>query len=255
LPAAAALLAALLGAAPAPGTAQPRSGYADMGAATQALQRDDTQNPAFLWVEIGRTAWRTPAGTSGKSCRDCHGALEDGALRGLAARLPAWDARAGRVSALDQRIRACSVERQGRAAPPSWESEELLALEAVIGLQSRGLPIVPDDAPAARAAAARGERLFQRRIGQLDLACAQCHDAAAGRRLGGQTISQGHPSGYPIYRLEWQALGSLKRRLRACMAAVRAEPYAFDAAELLELETYLKRRAAGLPVETPAVRP
>ena len=36
----------------------------------------------------------------------------------------------------------------------------------------------------------------------------------AGQKLAAVTIPQGHPTGYPIYRLEWQTLGSLKRRLR-----------------------------------------
>ena len=51
----------------------------------------------------------------------------------------------------------------------------------------------------------------------------------AGRRLGGSPIPQAHPTGYPIYRLEWQGLGSLQRRLRDCMTGVRAEPFAWGA--------------------------
>ena len=68
-------------------------------------------------------------------------------------------------------------------------------------------------------------------------------------------IPQGHPTGYPIYRLEWQALGSLQRRLRGCVVGVRAEPWAAGAPEWLALEAFLAQRAAGMPVETPAVRP
>ena len=77
----------------------------------------------------------------------------------------------------------------------------------------------------------------------------------AGKRLGAAVIPQGHATGYPIYRLEWQALGSLQRRLRNCMSGVRAEPYAYDAVELIELELHLMQRARGMPLETPAVRP
>ena len=101
----------------------------------------------------------------------------------------------------------------------------------------------------------RGEKLYRQRIGQLDLSCAQCHDERAGGRLAGAVIPQAHPTGYPIYRLEWQGLGSLQRRLRGCIAGVRAEPFAYGAIELTELELYLARRAAGMKIETPAVRP
>ena len=106
-----------------------------------------------------------------------------------------------------------------------------------------------------QAALAQGGQLYRQGLGQLDLSCAQCHDSLAGRRLGGSTIPQAHPTGYPIYRLEWQAVGSLQRRLRHCMSGVRAEPYAYGSDELTALELFLMNRAAGLALETPAVRP
>ena len=34
------------------------------------------------------------------------------------------------------------------------------------------------------------------------------------------------PMAIPEYRLEWQAMGSLDRRIRNCMVGVRAEPFA-----------------------------
>jgi len=45
------------------------------------------------------------------------------------------------------------------------------------------------------------------------------------------------------------------RRIRNCMVGLRAEPFADDALDLVELELYLGARANGLHVETPAVRP
>jgi sulfur-oxidizing protein SoxA len=97
--------------------------------------------------------------------------------------------------------------------------------------------------------------LYVRRIGQLNLSCAQCHDQQAGKRLAGSTIPQAHAAAYPIYRLEWQAMGSLQRRLRNCMSGVRAEVPAFGAQELVDLEAWLAVRDKGMKVETPGVRP
>ena len=68
-------------------------------------------------------------------------------------------------------------------------------------------------------------------------------------------IPQGHPTGYPIYRLEWRGMGSLQRRLRGCLTGVRAEPFAADSDEFTALELFLMQRAAGMPVEAPTVRP
>ena len=93
------------------------------------------------------------------------------------------------------------------------------------------------------------------RQGQLNLACANCHDDNWDKRLAGSAITQGHPTGYPIYRLEWQTLGSLQRRLRGCITGIRAQAYDYGAPELVELELYLMSRAKGMPIETPAVRP
>jgi sulfur-oxidizing protein SoxA len=68
-------------------------------------------------------------------------------------------------------------------------------------------------------------------------------------------VTQALPTGYPIYRLEWQSVGSLQRRLRNCITGMRALNYDFGAPELVELELYLMSRARGMPIETPAVRP
>lgn len=229
-----------------------RSGLAYMTPATQALQRDDTQNPGMLWVQDGAALWSRAAGKSGRSCADCHGDASR-SMRGVATRYPRLDASLGRPVDLGERIAQCRV-RQGVTPPPA-ESQERLSLQAYVAHQSRGLPIAPDDDPRLAPFRERGRQLFERRIGQLNLACAQCHDQLAGARLGGSTIPQGHPSGYPIYRLEWQSLGSLQRRLRNCMIGVRAEPHAYGAVELIELELHLMQRARGMLLETPAVRP
>ena len=101
----------------------------------------------------------------------------------------------------------------------------------------------------------KGRALFEQRQGQINLSCAECHDDNWGKSLAGAPIPQAHPTGYPLYRLEWQSLGSLQRRLRNCIAGLRAEPYAFGSEESIALETYIMWRARGMKLESPAVRP
>jgi sulfur-oxidizing protein SoxA len=230
-----------------------KSGAEFMSPATQAMQRDDSQNPAMLWVADGETLWRAKAGGAGRSCADCHGDAAK-SMRGVAARFPAFDTAAGRVLTLSQRIRQCQATRQ-QAAPWRAESRDLLALESYVALQSRGLPVSPPADARLAAPTERGRQLFMLRQGQLNLSCAQCHDDNWGHKLGGSPIPQGHANAYPIYRLEWQELGSLQRRLRNCIAGVRAEVPAYDAQELVELELYLAARAKGMVMESPGVRP
>lgn len=221
-----------------------RSGLDDMSPSTQALQRDDTQNPAMLWVADGEQRFAA-------DCTRCHGPTS---MRGVAARYPAWDAASGKPVTLAARINLCRT-RHVHAPALAPESDGLLALEAYVALQSRGQPVVPDGTPALRPFRAQGERLYRQRFGQLDFSCALCHDDNAGSRLAGAPIPQAHPTGYPIYRLEWQGMGSLQRRLRNCMSGVRAEPFGYGSDEFTAIELYLKQRAAGMAVESPAVRP
>jgi L-cysteine S-thiosulfotransferase len=225
-----------------------RSGLEDMSAAVQTLQRDDTQNPGMLWVAEGAARWSGDSGSP--SCARCHG-IAAVTMRGVAARHPAWDPRRQRVLTLAQRIDACQREHLGG----SMGADAVLALTTFVAHQSRGQPIQPPRHEALDRLADVGLRLWQQPLGQLGLSCSQCHDAAAGRRLAGSTIPQAHPTGYPIYRLEWQGIGGLTRRLRTCMVGVRAEPFAPDAMEWVALEVFLMRRAAGMPLETPGVRP
>ncbi|MEP7294822.1 MAG: sulfur oxidation c-type cytochrome SoxA [Burkholderiales bacterium] len=223
-----------------------RSGFDDMSPQIQAMQRDDASNPGMLWVQDGEAMWK-------RDCAACH---RDAAtsMRGVAARYPAFDATLNKPVTLGQRINQCRVVHQ-KTTPLAPESDALLGIESHVAMQSRGMPLAPPIDPRLQPFRERGEQLFRRRMGQLDFACTQCHDDHAGQRLGGSTIPQAHPTGYPQYRLEWQGMASLQRRLRSCMNGVRAEPFADDALEFTELELYLKQRASGMRLEAPAVRP
>ncbi|HSW03002.1 sulfur oxidation c-type cytochrome SoxA [Aquabacterium sp.] len=236
--------------------AQPRrSGYDDMSPALQAMQRDETQNPAMLWVREGEALW-SQAAANGRSCAGCHAgdAAPGGSLQGVAARYPRYDTGRQRPLTLAARIDQCRQQHQ-QAAPQATDGPQVLALTAALTWQSRGLPLAPDSDARLDAWQQRGRQLFQQRFGQLNLACTHCHEQRAGQRLGGALIPQAHPTGVPSYRLEWQDLGSLQRRLRSCLVGVRAEPFAPGADEWLALEVFLVRRAAGMAVEGAAVRP
>jgi len=92
------------------------------------------------------------------------------------------------------------------------------------------------------------------RQGQLNLSCAICHDDNAGKKLAGVTIPEAHPTGYPIYRLEWQTLGSLKRRLRNCLVGIRAEAGPTTRG-ICHARTLPHGPGKGMPLEAPGVRP
>ena len=220
-----------------------------MSRETRTMQDDEATGPALFSLLDGEALWNRKEGPAGASCASCHG---EASMRGVAARYP--KVKSGRLVNLEQQINACRTERQ-KAAAWAYESRELLALAVFVGRQSRGMPIDIKSDPATAPFLAAGRASFNRRQGQLNLSCAQCHDDNWGKRLAGSVIPQAHPTGYPIYRLEWQAVGSLERRLRGCLYGIRAESPPYGAPELVELELFLMWRANGMRLETPAVRP
>jgi len=229
--------------------AERRSGYEFMSRESRAMQDDETTNPALFSLMDGEALWNRKEGE--RSCASCHGDAAQ-SMKGVAARYPA--VAHGKPINLEQRINACRTEQQ-RAPAFAYESKELVALTTYVARQSRGMPIAVEATDATRPQIEAGRALYQRRQGQLNLSCSQCHDDNWGRLLAGSPIPQGHPTGYPIYRLEWQGMGSLERRLRNCMIGTRAEPYAYGSLEMVQLELYLMWRARGMKLETPAVRP
>lgn len=230
-----------------------RSGFETMGGATQAMQNRDSDNPAWFAVEEGARLYTQPAGTQRRSCAGCHGDARE-SLRVAVPLYPRFDETTSAPIDLSSRIEACRVRHQ-QAEPWSPEDTRRLALQAYLGSLARGLPLRPDPDPRLQSARARGQERFNQRIGQLGLSCADCHDRHWGQRLGGSMIPQGHPNAYPLWRLQWQAIGSLQRRVRACLTGVRAEPWGLAESAWVELELFLHWRGAGLSVETPGVRP
>ena len=220
------------------------SGLAFQTAETRALQNDEFANPGLLWVDRGQAAWD-------ESCRDCHG--DASAMKNVATRYPAYDPASARLINLTQKISRCRTGKSG-FEKAAYESDELIALTALVTHQSRGQPFQADVSGSAKPFFEAGSAYFYARKGQMNLACHHCHEQNVGRMLRGDRLSQGQITGYPTYRFEWQSMGSLHRRLRACNAGIRAEPFDYGAPEYVNLELYLAWRAADLPIEAPAVR-
>ncbi|MEM7522624.1 MAG: sulfur oxidation c-type cytochrome SoxA, partial [Pseudomonadota bacterium] len=165
------------------------SGWRYRSDETQSLQTDDFENPAMVAVEYGEELWETPAGAENKSCADCHGDVSE--LAGLRAVMPKWSDEAGKPQALEQWINHSITTHQG-ADPWKWESAEMLAMTALIGLQSRGMPMAPETGGRMQEWQDKGETLYYTRVGQLDMACNQCHEDNNGQMIRADHLSQGN---------------------------------------------------------------
>ena len=228
-----------------------QSSYELMSSENKAMQDDPSLNPALFWVAEGESLWQAKSGAKNVACTSCHGDAKK-SMRGVATQFPKMIR--GKLQTLEGQINQCRTTAQG-APVLAYENKELLALTAYVATQSKGMPITVKETVGNKAELEKGRRWFNERMGQLNLSCAQCHEDRAGLKLGGSLIPQGHPNAYPIYRLEWQTLGSLQRRLRNCMSGVRAQQFEYGSPEMAQLELFLMWRARGMPLETPGVRP
>lgn len=229
------------------------SGWRYRSSETQSLQMDDFDNPAFTAVETGEELWNTVEGSEGKSCSSCHNDATE-SMVGVRAKMPRWSDAIDKPHTMETQINACRDEQMGADAW-KWESTEMLAMTSYVGLQSRGMPAAVDlEQGKMQEWNDKGKDLYYTRVGQLNLSCANCHEANNGKMIRADHLSQGQINGFPTYRLKWSGLGSIHRRFKGCMDNIRAKPFKRGSDEFIALEVYAASRGNGLSIETPAVR-
>lgn len=218
---------------------------------TQAMQMDDFDNPGMLLVDAAAADWATVEGAAGESCQSCHG--DPSSMAGVRPAMPRYNEAAGDLWSLEEYINNCRTERM-QAEALGWDSGEMKNMTALIALQSRGMPVnVAIDGPAAPYWE-QGRDIYYTRFGQLELACANCHEDNYGNYIRADHLSQGQINGFPAYRLNTSGLVSIHNRFRGCIRDTRAETFAVGSPEFKALELYVASRGNGLSVEGPSVR-
>ncbi|MDR9393126.1 sulfur oxidation c-type cytochrome SoxA [Roseovarius sp. SYSU LYC5161] len=219
---------------------------------TQALQMDDFDNSGMIFADEGRAQWNEVAGSEGKSCASCHGTPEE-SMPGVRATYPKWDEEAGEVQTVAMQVNDCRENNMG-AEPYKYAGTEMANIEAVIAMQSRGMPVdVTIDGPASDMWE-KGKELYYTRTGQLELSCANCHEDNYGNMIRADHLSQGQINGFPVYRLKNAKLNTVHSRFKGCVRDTRAETYKPGSEEFVALELYVASRGNGLSVEGPSVR-
>ncbi len=127
------------------------SGYTYATKATQAIQDDDLANPAYLWVDEGEDLWNKVDGKAGKSCANCHvdnpgnmiraNLLTEGQSNGF----PTYRLKWQKLGSIHRRFRGCN--KQVRAKPYGYGSDEYVNLELYVAWRGRGLSV---ETPAVR---------------------------------------------------------------------------------------------------------
>ncbi|MHA6263789.1 sulfur oxidation c-type cytochrome SoxA [Arenibacterium sp. CAU 1754] len=228
------------------------SGWVYRSDETQVLQMDDFDNPGMIFVDQAMEEWSKVDGSEGKSCASCHEDVET-SMKGVRAVYPKWNESAGEVRTLVNQINDC---RENQMGAEKWKNTggKIVAMEALISLQSRGMPVnVAIDGPV-QATWEKGKELYYTRTGQLELSCANCHEDNYGNMIRADHLSQGQINGFPVYRLKNTKLNTAHARFKGCVRDTRAETYNPGSDEFIALELYVASRGNGLSVEAPSVR-
>ncbi|MBK0329106.1 sulfur oxidation c-type cytochrome SoxA [Rhodobacteraceae bacterium F11138] len=229
-----------------------RSGWTFRTSETQVLQMDDFDNPGMIFVDQALDQWNTVEGSAGKSCASCHDDVES-SMAGVRAVYPKWNEEAEEVRTLVMQINDCRENQMG-AEPLKYTSGKMTAMEALISVQSRGMPVdVAIDGPA-QSTWERGKDIYYTRFGQLDLSCANCHEDNYDNMIRADHLSQGQINGFPVYRLKNTKLNNAHARFKGCIRDTRAETFKPGSDEFVALELYVASRGNGLSVEAPSVR-
>jgi sulfur-oxidizing protein SoxA len=229
-----------------------RSGWTFRTEETQALQMDDFDNPGMIFVDQALDAWETVEGSAGNACASCHEDVET-SMKGVRAVYPKWNESAGELRTLAMQINDCRENQMG-AEPYGYTSNDMTAMEALISVQSRGMPVnVAIDGPAAPYWE-QGKEIYYTRFGQLELSCANCHEDNYDNMIRADHLSQGQINGFPVYRLKNAKLNQVQDRFKGCVRDTRGETFTPGGPEFIALELYVASRGNGLSVEGPSVR-
>ena len=217
----------------------------------QALQKNDIDNPAMPFVNQAANSFETIDGNADKSCASCHENVES--FKGLQASMPRVEPESGKLVVMEDQINKCRTERM-EAEAWEWSGADMQRMIALIGLQSRGMPMNVAIDGAAAPFWEFGKKMYYTRQGQLEFSCANCHEDNYGKTFGASHVSQGMFNGFPIFQTNNSGFDSRHSRLSGCIRLARAETFAEGSQEYRALELYVTSRGNGLSVETPAVR-
>lgn len=228
---------------------------------------DPTANPGMAQTEDVALPMWSKAGSKGKSCADCHGPVSAPdatrsigvikSMEGVGARYPKWQPQHQRMMSVEDYLAVHAPDTTGHTLPT--QGQENMAMSILVKMQSNGMPYQIDLRDRqVKAAIARGEELFNRRVGQRGQSCANCHtDRGGGNKfLGGRFLADVEKDAmvnHPYFRTAWQRLIDIRVRFQWCMTPLLTNMLPGDAPEYADLETFLisKQTQRGDKVQVP----
>jgi sulfur-oxidizing protein SoxA len=214
---------------------------------------DPIENPGMWAADKAQELWNQ-MGAAGKSCQSCHTDAKE-AFKTWAASMPKWEPRLNKVLGVEEFITRHAKATTGA----NWlmETDENRAMSVYLHYLANGAPIKVDTtSPEAKAAIERGKVLSARKVGQLNMACTDCHGKVANHWIRGQWL--GEPKGqydhFPTWRTSLLAIWDIRQRFQWCQVNIRADELPPDAKEYGDLELYLASQNEGQKLSVPGIR-
>lgn len=178
-------------------------------------------------------------------------------LNGLAAGYPKHDAALGRIVTVEGRIEHCAKSVLGEDIRQGSPSNNKIAV--YFKSLSAGIPIKVNIGDGkVMEAYRRGERLFYKKTGQLNFACASCHvpGSIMGHKLRGETPTSpfADAAHYPTYRTPVGALESIQERFARCLGQMRTVQLKPGDPAYVDLEVFMTVLSNDYPVSVPSAR-
>lgn len=216
---------------------------------------DPFVNNAMEGVERAKVLWEK-AGPNGKSCASCHKAPEK-EFKAWATSMPKYEPRLKKVLGVEE-----FITRHARATTGNnWlmQTPENMDMGIYLHHLANGSAFnVDTKSKEAKAAIERGNKLFERKIGQLNFACLDCHspERGANKWIRGQYLGElkGQVDHFPLWRTSRGEIWDIRKRLQWCNVAVRANELPPDAPEYGDLELALTAMSNGIKLSAPGIR-
>ena len=201
-------------------------------------------------IDRGKLLWETPF-RNGRRYEDC---FSDGGA-GAAATYPRFDDARAKVVTFEMALNDCRTSH-GEAPYAHGDRATMGTLTAYARGLSDGFPMtIRVEGAAALAAYNEGKRFYFTRRGQLNFACASCHQANAGAVLRTEILSMaiGQATHWPVFRAG-ENLNTLHMRYIRCLEQIRAVPFPAGSVEFNQLEYFHSYLSNGLPLKASVFR-
>jgi sulfur-oxidizing protein SoxA len=237
----------------------------------RGLQSRDVNFKDFRWLEKSFDAMAAVdegketfhlKNAKGESCATCHG-VDGQKLAGAYAKLPMYNARAGRVVSGPTQIRICAQERLSQPWKENTRQNSVLDMYVAWLSDGQVVDIDVKSPSPLRDSYERGKDLYFKRTGQFHFACASCHTGTTtSLYIRGQRPSTffGDAAHYPIWHFGFALPGddtasifTLQHQIRSCQTLSRMYQGEEGSPSMTDIEVFLKAVSNGYKMSIPTV--